>query len=213
MKIALFAATGKIGSKILMEALNRRHIVTAIVRHPEKLTLKHPSLTVVVGNVLDENEVASLAKGHDVVVSAYGPGSNPANFPLFSKAAQSLVNGAKKAGVRRLINVGGAGSLYVAPGKQLVDMPYFPQSLKESASAQRDSLEVFLKERELDWTFFCPAIMIDTGTRTGKFRLNKDEPVFDPKGQSRISTEDFAVALVDEVEKPQFIRQRFTVGY
>jgi len=197
-----------------MEALNRRHKITAIVRRPEKLTLLHPNLTVVQGDVLDENVVANLVKGHDVVVSAYGLGSSsPADFSLFSKAAQSLINGTKKAGVKRLINVGGAGSLYVAPGKQLVDMQGFPESLKEAASAQRDSLEVFRKEKELNWTFFSPAIIVENGDRTGKFRIGKDEPIFDSKGESRISIEDYAVALVDEIENPHFIRQRFTVGY
>lgn len=214
MKIALFAASGRIGLRILQEALNRGHEMTAIVRSPGNITLQHPKLTVRKGDVLDEDEVARIATGHDVVVSAYGPGwANPADFPLFSKAAQSLISGTKKAGVRRLINVGGAGSLFVAPGRQLVDTPQFPEAWRAGASAQRDSLEVFLKEKELGWTFFSPAIAIEPGQRTGKFRLGKDEPVLDLKGESKISMEDYAVALVDEIERPQFIRQRFTIGY
>jgi putative NADH-flavin reductase len=214
VKIALFAATGKIGSKILIEAMNRHHIVTAVIRHPEKLTLKHPNLTVTKGNVLDEEEVAMIVKGHDVVVSAFGPGfANPADFPLFVKAAESLISGTKKAGVKRLINVGGAGSLYVTPGKQLVDTPEFPEAWRVAASYQRDSLEVFKKEKDLEWTFFCPAIFIEPGIRTGEFQIGKDEPVFNSKGESKISIEDYAMALVDEIEKPQFVRQRFTIGY
>jgi len=214
MKIALFGATGIIGSKILMEAMNRLHRVTAVVRNPEKLTLKHPNLTVVKGDVFDEDGIAAIVKGHDVVVSAYGPGSTDiSDFSVFSKAAHALISGTKKAGVKRLINVGGAGSLYISPGKQLVDMDGFPQGWKAAASAQRDSLEVFKKEKDLEWTFFSPAIIIEPGIRTGKFRLGADEPVFDSKGESKISIEDYAVALVDEIEKPQFIRKRFTIGY
>lgn len=214
MRIAIFAAAGSIGSRILNEALKRGHKVTAIVRHPEKLKTRHPNLTIEKGDVLDENGIATLVKGYDVVVSAYGPGfANPPDFPLFSKAAQSLINGTKRAGVKRLINVGGAGSLHNATGKQLVDTPEFPEVWRAAASAQRDSLEVFRKEKELEWTFFSPAIIIEPGVRTGKFRLGKDEPVFDSKGESKISIEDYAVALIDEIEKPQFIRQRFTIGY
>jgi putative NADH-flavin reductase len=112
-----------------------------------------------------------------------------------------------------LLNVGGAGSLEVAPGVQLVDTPEFPEIYKLGADAQRKSLEVFRKETELDWTFLSPAIVIEPGERTGKFRIAKDNPIFDTEGNSRISYDDYAVALVDELEKPQFIKQRFTVGY
>jgi len=214
MHILLFSASGNIGSRILSEALNRGHKVTAAVRHPEKLILTHKNLTVRKGDILDEKSVAALAKGHDVVVSAYGPAHDDPNGPAtYTKAANALINGLKKAGVKRLLAVGGAGSLYVAPGTQLVDTPDFPTAWRAGASGLRDALEVFKKETELEWTFFSPAIMIQPGTRTGKYRLGKDEPVYDSKGESNISIEDYAAAMLDEIEKPRHIRQRFTVGY
>ncbi len=214
MKIVLVAAAGNIGSRILREALSRGHSVTALVRHPSKLTLQDKSLSVQKGDIFDQESVATIARGHDVIVSSYGPGqSDPGDPALYSTAAHSLIGAAKKAGVKRLLVVGGAGSLYVGPGKQLVDTPEFPKDWKPGASGLRDALEVFKKEKELAWTFFSPAIMILPGTRTGTFRLGKDEPVYDANGESRVSIEDFAVAMIDEIEKPQFVRQRFTIGY
>ncbi len=214
MNIALVGAAGNIGSRIIHEALSRGHSVTAIVRHPAKITLGDKNLAVKKGDIFDSGGLAEIARGHDTIVSAYGPSPSDPNDPVsYSRAAHSLIDAAKKAGVSRLLVVGGAGSLYVAPGKQLVDSPDFPKEWKAGASGLRDALEVFKKERELEWTFFSPAIMIQPGTRTGKFRLGKDEPVFDSKGESRISIEDYAVAMTDEIEKPQFLRQRFTIGY
>ncbi len=214
MNIALFAASGRIGSRILREALDRGHVVTAVVRNPSKVSIHHPHLSVEKGDLMDEESVAQSSAGSDVSVSAYGPGlGSPADYHLFTKATLTLIKGTKDAGVRRLINVGGAGSLFVSPGVQLVDSPQFPDSLRAYASAQRDTLKLFQNEKELEWTFFCPAVSIEPGLRTGKFRLGKDEPVYDSDGKSRISMEDFAVALVDEIEKPHFVRERFTIGY
>ncbi len=165
-------------------------------------------------DALNSSELEKAISGHDAVISAFGiDWSKPETFYLFSDIAASLLTAAKKAGVNRVLNVGGAGSLEVAPGKQLVDSPGFPEGWKKGAEAQRDSLEIFRKEKDLDWTFFSPAIMIEPGARTGKFRLGKDNPVFDEHGKSQISYDDYAVALIDELEKPQFIRQRFTIGY
>ncbi len=115
--------------------------------------------------------------------------------------------------MKRIINVGGAGSLEVAPGLQLVDTPSFPEAWRKGADEQRKSLEIFRREKDLDWTFFSPAIIIEPGPRTGKFRIGKDNPVFDEKGKSTISFDDYAAALMDELENPHFINQRFTVGY
>ncbi|HTX17941.1 MAG TPA: NAD(P)-dependent oxidoreductase [Bacteroidota bacterium] len=214
MNILVYSAAGNIGTRILQEALTRGHKVTAAVRHPEKITLKHPNLTVQRGDILDERSIAALSKGHDAVISAYGPAHDDPNGPAtYTKAAQALINGLKKAGVKRLVTIGGAGSLYVAPGTQLVDTPEFPSAWRPGALGLRDALEVFKKEKELEWTFFSPAVMIEPGKRTGKYRLGKDEPVYDSKGESKISTEDYAAAMLDEVEKPRHIRQRFTVGY
>lgn len=214
MKVALVGANGKIGSRILEEALSRGHEVTGIARKPESSAIKNPNLTWVKGDVLDTDALAEILKEHDAVISAFGiDWSKPETFHLFSDVAQSVINAAKKAGVKRLINVGGAGSLEVAPGVQLVDTPNFPAEWKLGALAQRDSLEVFRKENDLDWTFFSPAIIIEPGAKTGKARLGKDNPVFDADGNSHITYDDYASALIDELEKPQFIKARFTIGY
>lgn len=212
MKVALIGANGKIGSRILEEALNRGHQVTGIARSPSAQT--HQNLTWAKADALNTDELAEVLKGHDAVISAFGiDWTKPETFHLFSDIAKSVIAAAKKAGVKRLINVGGAGSLEVAPGVQLVDTPGFPEQWKLGALAQRDSLEVFRKENDLDWTFFSPAIVIEPGAYTGKFRIGKDNPVFDEDGNSHITYDDYASALIDELEKPQFIKQRFTIGY
>jgi uncharacterized protein len=213
MKLAVIGASGKIGSRITEEALNRGHTITGIARNPES-GIKNEKITWVKADVLDTEQLASAIKGHDALISAFGiDWLKPETYSLFSDAARSEIAAAKKSGVKRLINVGGAGSLEVAPGVQLVDTPEFPELWKAGANEQRKSLDIFRKEKELDWTFFSPAIMIEPGPRTGKFRLGKDNPVFDENGKSDISYDDYAVALIDELEKPQFIRQRFTIGY
>jgi uncharacterized protein len=213
MKLAIIGANGKIGSRITEEALNRGHSVTGIARNPESGN-KNDRVKWIKADALDTDTLASVLKGHDAVVSAFGiDWSKPETYPLYNKAALSIIAAAKKAAVNRLINVGGAGSLEIKPGVQLVDSPDFPEVWKAAANEQRKSLEIFRKENELDWTFFSPAIMIEPGPRTGKFRLGKDNPVFDEKGNSDISYDDYAVALIDELEKPRFIKQRFTIGY
>ncbi len=213
MKIALIGANGKIGSRILQEALNRGHTVTGISRNPD-YSIKNEGLTWVKVDASDPDAMAAAIKGNDVVISAFGiDWQNPETYRLFSIVAGSLILAAKKAGIKRIINVGGAGSLEVAPGLQLVDTPSFPEAWRKGADEQRKSLEVFLREKDLDWTFFSPAIMIEPGPYTGKFRIGKDNPIFDEKGNSTISFDDFASALIDEMESPRFIQQRFTIGY
>lgn len=213
MKLAIIGASGKIGSRISEEALNRGHTITGIARNPET-GIKNEKITWLKGDALNTEKLALAIKGYDAVISAFGiDWTKPETFPLFSDVAESEIAASKKAGVKRLIAVGGAGSLEVAPGVQLVDTPQFPEIWRAGANEQRKSLEVFQKEKELDWTFFSPAIIIEPGPRTGKFRLAKDNPVFDDKGNSYISYDDYAVALIDELEKPQFIKQRFTIGY
>jgi uncharacterized protein len=213
MKIALIGANGKIGSRILEEALNRGHTVNGIARNPD-FDIEKERLTWVKADALDNDALSIAIKGNDAVISAFGiDWHNPNTYQLFSKIAKSIILAAKKSSVKRLINVGGAGSLEVAPGLQLVDTPGFPEDWKKGADEQRKSLEVFREEKDLDWTFFSPAIMIEPGPRTGKFRIGKDNPVFDEEGNSRISYDDYAVALIDELESPHFIKQRFTVGY
>jgi uncharacterized protein len=213
MKIAIIGASGKIGSRITAEALNRGHEVTGIARNPEG-GLSHENLIWIKADALNTEALTAAFKGQDAVISAFGiDWHNPETYPLYSKIARSVIGAAKKSGVKRFINVGGAGSLEVKPGLQLVDSPEFPENWKQGADEQRKSLDVFRQEKDLDWTFFSPAIMIEPGPRTGKFRLGGDNPVFDEKGNSQISYDDYAVALIDELEKPRFIRQRFTIGY
>ena len=210
MRLAIFGASGKIGSRIMKEALERGHHVTAIVRHPEKITIQNENLSVMKGNVLNVGEVASLATGHDAVISAYGPDSRPQELV---DAAKSLLEGVKQSGVRRLIIVGGAGSLEASPGKQLMDTPQFPTAWRPVAIAHRDAMNVFRMERELQWTFLSPAAFIEAGEKLGFYRIGEDRLITDSSGKSIISMEDFAVALVDEVEHPKHIRRRFTVAY
>ena len=213
MKMAIIGANGKIGSRIAAEALSRGHQVTGIARNPEG-GIGNENISWIKTDALQTEELAAALKGQDALISAFGiDWHNPASFPLFSQVARSVIAAAKKAGVKRVINVGGAGSLEVAPGVQLVDTPSFPENWKQGANEQRKSLDIFRQEKDLDWTFFSPAILITPGPRTGQFRLGKDNPVFDEQGNSQISYDDYAVALIDELEKPRFIRQRFTIGY
>jgi putative NADH-flavin reductase len=208
MKVVLFGASGMIGSRVLKELIQRGHAVKAVVRHPEKVQVD--GAKVVQGDVIDRNSVAAAAKGSDAAISAYAP---PQTDPgLIVGATRSLLSGLVEAGVRRLIVVGGAGSLEVAPGVQLVDTPEFPQAWAGIALAHRDVLPV-LKESDLEWSYFSPAALIQPGTRTGKFRLGGTRLVANDRGESKISAEDYAVALVDELEKPKYVGQQFTVGY
>jgi len=203
MRIAHFGATGNAGSRIATEALRRGHEVTAIASNPGKLTAQ-PQLTFQRGDVNDPTIVARLASGHDAVISSV-------RFQMLRPRA--LIAGMKQAGVKRLLVVGGAGSLEVAPGVQLIDTPNFPEAYKSEALAGRDFLNLLRGEQELEWTFLCPSAEFAPGERTGKFRLGADRLLKLPNGESRISMEDFAIAMLDEVDNPRHVRQRFTVGY
>ena len=217
MKIALIGASGFVGSAVLKEALDRGHRVTAIVRHPENITTQNQNLTVKKGNALNEDELAQLVRGHDVVISAYNPGwTNPNIYNEFLQGASAIQLGVRKSGVKRLIFVGGAGSLYIAPDVQLIDTPQFPEEWKPGALAAREFLNIIRKEDVIDWTFLSPAIEMHQGTsgqRKGTYRSGLENPVFDENGRSVISVEDMAIAIIDEAEQPKHIRQRFTVAY
>jgi putative NADH-flavin reductase len=203
MNIALIGVTGRVGSRLLAELLRRGHKVTGIARHPEKLP-RRDGLTLKQCDINDETALAAAVAGHDAVISAFNfTSGNPAKF----------LAALKKAGAKRLLMVGGAGSLEVAPGLQLIDSPGFPPEYKAEATAGRLFLEALRKERELDWTFLSPQLFFEPGTRTGAYRLGTDQLLKDAKGESRISMEDFSIALVDELEKPAHSRKRFTAGY
>jgi putative NADH-flavin reductase len=213
MKIALIGATGFVGSAILKEALDRDHEVTAIVRHPERLQA-HPKLRPQKGDVYNADEVARLVTGHDAVISAFNPGwSDPDIYNHQVKGTRAIIDGVKKAGVKRLLFVGGAGSLEVQPGVQSVALPSFPTEYKQGALATREALNMLRKETSLEWSFLSPSADLSPGRRTGTFRLGTDQLLKDVTGASRISVEDYAMAMIDEVEKPAHVWQRFTVGY
>ncbi|MEK1889506.1 MAG: NAD(P)-dependent oxidoreductase [Phyllobacterium sp.] len=213
MKIALISATGFVGTQILNEAAARGHSVTALVRSPGKVEhLK--GVTAVEADVLNTADLAAKLKGNDIVISAYNPGwSNPDIKAIHIAGSKSITEATKQAGIKRLIVVGGAGSLRAPDGSQLVDGKGFPAEYKEGALGARQALEDLRGESNLDWSLVSPPFSLVPGDRTGKYRLGKDEPVFDTDGNSAISTSDLAVAILDEAEKPQHVKQRFTVGY
>lgn len=203
MKIALIGATGFIGSRLLAELTSRGHQVTAIVRNPEKVP-QGPGVTAKKGDVHDGSGLAAQLAGHDAVISSvHYTASDPA----------ILLAAVKQSGVKRYLVVGGAGSLEVAPGVKLFDTKEFPALYLEEAKKGGAYLDLLKGESDLDWTFLSPSALIEPGERTGTFRLGKDQLLVDGEGRSRISAEDYAVALVDELEKPAHSRQRFTVGY
>ncbi|GAA3055540.1 hypothetical protein FHS39_002942 [Streptomyces olivoverticillatus] len=214
-RIALFGATGTIGSRILREALDRGHQVTAVVRDPAKLTEQRTDLTVTTGDVLDPASVAEAAKGQDVVVSAVGGGDGPGHVATIEPAAKSLVAGVRTLGgdAPRLITVGGAGSLRTPDGKQVWDAEGLPEFLLQIMHAHGDALEYYRTVEDVRWTNISPAALIEPGERTGGYRTALEDLVADADGKSRITAEDYAVAVVDEIETPKHVGERFTVGY
>jgi putative NADH-flavin reductase len=202
MKVALIGASGQAGSRILAELVRRGHEVTGIARHPEKIAAGR-GVTAKKGDVFDKDGLVPLLKGHDVVISSVRfSGSDP----------QLLIAAARASGAKRYFVVGGAGSLEVAPGVKLIDTPQFPAIYKAEAGKGGEFLEMLRREKDLDWTFLSPSALFIAGERTGAFRLGGDQLLSNEKGSS-ISFEDYAIALVDELEKPTHSRQRFTVGY
>ena len=209
MHIALYGATGKSGSRILTELLSRGHQVTAIVRNPAKLA-EQPGLTVVQGDVSSADAITTKIEGADAVVSAYAP--PPDDTDQLLPVTESFVAAVKEAGVPRLLIVGGAGSLEVAPGVTVIASGHIPAEWLPIAVSHEKVLEL-VKKSDINWTYFSPAGFFVPGERTGKFRLGKDALIADEKQDSRISLEDYAIALVDELETPRHERQRFTIGY
>lgn len=216
MKIALIGATGFVGTQVLKELVSRGHQVTAIARNIANIDVSSALVTPKAADVMHAGEVASAVAGHDAVISTYNAGwTNPNIYNDFLAGAKAIHAGVKQAGVKRFLTVGGAGSLEIKPGLQLVDSPNFPEEYKPGATAARDYLNILKTETELDWTFLSPAIEMHQGTsgvRTGKYRTALDTPVFDEHHRSVLSVEDTAVAIVDEIEQNNFIKQRFTAA-
>ena len=212
MKIALIGATGFVGSAVLTELLQRGHQVTALARNPAKIAAQ-PGLTVVQASAQDAAQVQVAVQGQDAVVSAYNPGwTEPDLYNLFLQGSRTIVEGVRASGTRRLLVVGGAGSLFVAPGVQLVDTPEFPAEWKAGALAARDALNELRNESALDWTFLSPPILLQPGDRTGQYRLGTEAPLMNGDQPGSISVADLAVAIVDELENPRHVQQRFTVA-
>lgn len=210
MNIVLFGATGNIGKVILQEALDRGHHVTAIVRDPAKLSVQNPNLKVATGDLLHPASYeASLAGADAAIASVNDP--NPDNVP---KQAQVLLDTLAKAGVKRFAWVGGAGSLEVAPGVRVIDDPNFPPAWKPSAMGMVKALDVFRASKaDIDWTFISPAAHIEPGERTGKYRVGGDQLLVDAQGNSHISQADYAIGLLDRLEKGDAARKRITLAY
>lgn len=214
MKIAIIGATGFLGKSLKNELSNRKHEVTAISRTAQESD--KDNLKYVATDIYNVEALAGVLKGHDAVISAFNPGwTNPNIYADFLKGAKAIQEAVKLSGVKRLITVGGAGSLYI-DGKQLVDGPDFPADIKPGAVAAREYLDIIKEEKELDWAFFSPAIEMHQGIttgRTGKYRLGTDSPVFNDEGRSILSGEDVAVVLADELENPKHHQVRFTAAY
>lgn len=203
MNIAILGATGRIGSRLLAEALRRGHQVSALVRDPARLS-PQAGLTALRGDAREVEASASQLAGHEALISS-------AHFTDLD--ADTVLRITQGAAIPRLLVTGGAGSLQVAPGLQLLDSPDFPAAARPEALAGRAFLDRLRAEQKLGWSFLSPALMVLPGERTGRFRLGRDDLLVDAQGESRISMEDYAVAMIDELENPQHVRQRFTVGY
>lgn len=214
-KVAVIGATGFVGTQVVKELETRGYSVDAIVRDASKVEQKEN----VIAKSIDVNNIDDLAealKGNDAVINTFNAGwTNPNLYNDFLNGSKNIEKAVEKSGVKRFITVGGAGSLFIN-GNQLVDGPDFPADIKPGATAARDYLNEIKKNETLDWTFFSPAIEMHPGTagiRTGKYRTSLESPVFDENGRSILSVEDVAVALVDELEQNNHIRERFTAAY
>ena len=216
MKIALIGATGFVGTAVAAELLQRGHDVTALARNPARLAAQ-PKLTARPLDACSPDAVAAAVKGHDAVVSAFNPGWDaPDLYAQFMKGSAAIVGGVQQSGVRRFLVVGGAGSLFVAPGVQMVDTPEFashvPPNIIPGAKAARDALTALRGNTTLEWTFLSPPALLAPGQRTGQYRVGGEELLMAGPAPAGISVADLAVAIVDEIEKPQHVRARFTVA-
>ncbi|MEY8761462.1 NAD(P)-dependent oxidoreductase [Chryseobacterium tongliaoense] len=215
-KVAVIGATGFVGSHVVKELESRGYAVEAIVRDASKID-QNEKVTAKSVDVNNVDELAESLKGSDAVISTFNAGwTNPNLYNDFLTGSENIEKAVEKSGVKRLIVVGGAGSLYTPDNVQIVDTPDFPEAYKPGATAARDYLNKIKENNTLDWTFFSPAIEMNqanVGTRTGKYRTSLETPVFDENGRSILSVEDVAVALVDELEQNNHIRERFTAAY
>lgn len=211
MKIALIGASGFVGSALLKEAVSRGHNVTALLRNPDKVETS-PHVTATKLDVNDTKALSAAISNADVVISAFNGGWGDPQIYAKHKAGSDSIRDAAKATGKRLIVIGGAGSLYAPDGSQFVDGEHFPADYKDGAKAARDALADLRKETALDWTLLSPPFVLTPTGRTGKYRLGAENPVFNDKGESTISVADLAVAVLDEAEAPKHSRKRYTIG-
>ncbi|WP_293828266.1 NAD(P)-dependent oxidoreductase [uncultured Brevundimonas sp.] len=202
MKVSVLGASGRAGSEITKELAARGHAVVAIARKPDAIPAA-PGVTPIAGDASDPAALAKLIEGSDAVISALH----------FDVPAETLLTALKTAGVARLLVTGGAASLEVAPGVRLIDTPEFPEEWKTFARGGIVFLDALRGEKDIDWTFFSPAAVIEEGPRLGHFRTGEDQLVVDDKGESKISFADYAIAMVDELEQHKHSRARFTAAY
>lgn len=212
MKIVLIGASGYVGSALLKEALTRGHEVTAAVSNPAKVA-RPAGVTAVGIDVLNTQALVEVLAGHEAVISAFSGHAQADIYGYYLDGLRSIISAVQAARVPRLLVVGGAGSLDVAPGVQLVDTPEFPAKWKPTAQGARDALKLLRQQASLDWTMLSPSALLEDTGRTGKFRLGADHLLADSEGKSHISVQDYAIAMVDELERPAHSRRRFTVGY
>src|SRR3954452_22149995 len=213
MKLIIFGASGTLGTRLVTEALDRGHDVTAVARDASRLDDRAGRVRTASADATDPDSVAAVAGGHDVAVSAVTNHQAP---EMLVDAARGLLDGLARAGVLRLISVGGAGSLEVAPGKRLVDTPDFHEGWKPEALAAAAAREVFREadaDTPVEWSFISPGALLAPGERTGRYRLSGDQLLVAEDGRSHISMEDFAIAILDEVERRAHPRRRFTAAY
>lgn len=214
-KTALIGASGFIGSAILNELLSRGYQVEALVRRPENVKVENPLLTVKKVDVADTEALAADLKGYDTVISAYNPGwSNPDIYNLTLQNYPRILQAAKEAGVKRLLIVGGAGTLFCAPGLRVVDSGAIPAEIMGGVKSLGEFyLNTLNDEKGIDWAFFSPAGNLEPGEAKGNYRLGKDDLIVDAEGNSHITVGDYAKAMVDELETPAHHHERFTIGY
>lgn len=213
--VLLIGATGFVGSAVLNELVSRGHKVTAVVRNIEKLA-KSDLVDAVKEDVANVDAIAKLAEGKDAIISAYNPGwTNPDIATLITENYPKILEAAKKSGVERLLIVGGAGTLFCAPGLRVVDSGAIPAEIMGGVRPLGDFyLNTLMNENDIDWVFFSPAGVFDQeGKKTGNYRLGKDDLIVDAEGNSHISVQDYADAMVNELEKPSHHKERFTIGY
>lgn len=214
-KIVLIGASGFVGSAILNEALNREIQVTAIVRNPEKVKIANTNLKAVKADISAGDTLSELAKGADAVISAYNPGwYNPDIYNQTLRNYPHIVEQVKKSGIKRLLIVGGAATLFIKPGVRVIDSGVIPGNLLPGIKGLGDFyLNILTKEKDIDWVFFSPAGSLEPGERTGNYRLGKDDLIVDGHGESKISVQDYAKAMLDEFKNPVHHMERFTIGY